>query len=158
MHLLWRAVLVLCYPLSTVWSYNYGNIYAPTQWGPISRGFNDGPSILWLVGNLFPIYILMGFTFFVYHFVEWHPWLMFPVRLLLEELEHLGANVLMYLVVGDICLAGLWRGLMNEYPLDTRGCAWATVMIMAMIRFIHYLGASSRDGRGSGKDAGVSAG
>jgi len=150
--------LVLCYPLATVWAYNYGNIYAPTQWGPISRGFNDGPTPLWLVGNLFPIYVLMGFTLYMYHLVEWHPWLLFPVHLILDQLEHLGANVLMYLVVGDICLAGLWRGLQNEYPLDSRGCMYATVMIMAVVRFIHYLGASSRDGRGTGKDAGVSAG
>lgn len=150
--------LVLCYPLATVWSYNYGNLYATTQWGTISRGFSDGPSPLWLVGNLFPIYVLMGFTLFVYHMVEQHPWSLFPLRLLLDQLEHLGANVLMYLVVGDIALAGLWRGLMNEYPLDTRGCMYATVIIMALTRFIHYLGASSRDGRGTGKDAGVSAG
>jgi len=149
---------VLCYPLATVWNYNYGNLYVQTQWGVISRGFSDGPSPLWLVGNLFPIYVVMAAVFYIYHLVEWHPVMLFPVRLVLEQLEHLGANVLMYLVVGDLCCAGLWRGLQNEFPLDTHGCMCATLMIMTVVRFIHYLGASSRDGRGTVKDAGVSAG
>lgn len=152
-------LLVLAYPLMTVWTYNYGNLDAQTKWGPIIRGFVDGPTILWLVGNLFPIYILMGTALAIHHAVEPQQGLLWwPAHFILGELEHYGANVLMYLVVGDICLAGLWRGMQNSYPLDTYGAFWMTLGIMAGTRFLHYLGASSRDGRGTVSQGGVSAG
>lgn len=152
-------LLVLAYPLMTVWNYNYGNLAAQTKWGPIIRGFVDGPTILWLVGNLFPIYVLMGTTLAIHKAVEPRQGLLWwPLRFILGELEHYGGNVLLYLVVGDVCLAGLWRGMQNSYPLDTVQCWWMTVGIMIGVRFVHYLGASSRDAKGMAGSGGVSAG
>merc|ERR1719160_103797 len=148
---------VLAEPLFSLWSLNYGNIMASTAWGPVTRGFSDGPSPLWLLGNLCPIYLLFSVSTFAMLLTEQldrggkgndNPGagaLFLPIiRFFFSELEHLGQNVLLYLVVGDVCLAGLWRGKQNEWPLDTRGCGVVTLMICLTSRFIHYLGASSR--------------
>lgn len=137
--------LVLSYPLYSVWSLNYGNLTAMTKWGAVTRGFVDGPSVLWLLGNLFSIYVLLASSIATYVAVQRAPkFLSMPLRVLLGELEHLGANVLLYLVVGDLLLAGLWRGQMNQYPLDNQGCIAMTLGLFCVTRFLHYLGASSR--------------
>jgi len=137
--------LILSYPLLSLWSFNYGNLDAPTQWGEVTRGFDRGPSVLWLLGNLFGINLLLTSCVGTHLLAEhWGaPYLsLAPVRWLMSELEHLGANVLMYLVVGDICMAGLYRGA--DFPLGAHGAAVMTLGIILVVRFIHYLGASSR--------------
>lgn len=141
--------LIMAYPLATVWSSNFGNLMVPTQWGMITRGFVDGPSPLWLVGNLFAVTVLLiaCIGLLVVSFKE-SPWL-YPLRLLLSELEHYGANVLMYLVVGDICQAGMYRGSMGQFPLDLSGSLIVMCGILLVTRFLHYLGASSRNTGGA---------
>lgn len=139
------VLLIMSYPLFTVWDMNYGNLMAMTKWGPVIRGFVDGPSILWLVGNLFWIYIFMILSVAAHLLGKYGPPVaMTPLRLVLAELEHLGANVLLYLVVGDLLLAGMWRGMMNQYPLDVHGCVYMTIGLWLVTRFLHYLGASGR--------------
>jgi hypothetical protein len=137
--------LFMSYPLFSVWDNNYGNLMRPTKWGMVTRGFTNGPSILWLVGNLFWVYCLLLSCIATHVAVLNAPKLVaVPARMLLDELEHLGANVLLYLVLGDLLLAGLWRGMMNQYPLDVNGCWTMTIILFFVIRFVHYLGASSR--------------
>jgi len=136
--------LILHYPLSTVWSGAYGNIQVKTTWGMITRGFTGGPSFLWLVGNLFPIYVLLASCIGIQVAVAHWPWVSYVLTWLLGELQHFGANVLLYLICGDVALSGLWRGRMNQYPLDFHGCLAMTVGLFVGIRFLHYLGASSR--------------
>lgn len=141
--------LVLSYPLASVWSLNYGNLMIPTKWGLIARGFSDGPSPLWLVGNLFAVsvFLIACGGLLVLSLVE-SRWV-YPLRFLLSELEHYGANILMYLVVGDICQAGMYRGAMGQFPLDLTGCITVMCGILCTTRFIHYLGASSRNTGGA---------
>lgn len=138
------VLLILHYPLSTVWTWAYGNIQLETKWGMITRGFSGGPSFLWLVGNLFPIYIVLAACIAIQ--VAMTQWSRVSCALswFIGELQHLGANVLLYLICGDVALSGLWRGRMNQYPLDFHGAAAMTFGLFAGIRFLHYLGASSR--------------
>lgn len=136
--------LILHYPLATVWSGAYGNIQVKTTWGMITRGFNEGPSFLWLVGNLFPIYATLVACIGIQVAVAQWPRVSCLLNGLLGELQHLGANVLLYLICGDVALSGLWRGRMNQYPLDFHGCAAMTLGLFGIVRFVHYLGASSR--------------
>jgi hypothetical protein len=136
--------LVLCYPLATVWAYNFGNLSVPTKWGPITRGFVDGPSVLWLLGNIFPVFAVLGLAFMFQYVVASQAvgpfsW---PIRVLRSELANLGANVLLYLVVADLCLAGLYRGNYGQFPLDTQGCFFMAVGVIGIARFLQYLVAS----------------
>jgi hypothetical protein len=140
-------------PLMSVWAMNYGNLMVMTPYGLVSRGFSDGPSVLWLVGNLFGVLSLLLTTTSVLYLghskaLDSSSWFGFFVggamRFLLSELEHLGANVLLYLVVGDMMLAGMWRGATGQYPLDTQGCIFVVFGVTMATRFLHYLGASSR--------------
>lgn len=143
------SFLVMSYPLYTVWAANYGNLMVPTKWGMVTRGFTDGPSPLWLVGNLFVVAVLLAACVGMLLLGQVESLWFCPLRLLLSELEHYGANVLMYLVVGDICLAGMWRGMMGQYPLDTNGCITVMCGVLLVTRFVHYLGASSRNTGGA---------
>lgn len=139
---------ILSYPLMTVWSMSYGNLMVETRFGMITRGWTNGPSPLWLLGNLFGVSMLLVMCTVV-QFLQWraqHLMALLPFRMLLSQLEHLGANVLLYLVVSDICLAGLWRGAMGQYPLNAAGCGAMTIGILLVVRFVLYLGASSRSG------------
>jgi len=136
------VALVCCYPLATVWAYNYGNLGVPTKWGPITRGFVDGPSVLWLLGNVFPVFALLALAVAVQHAVTiWAVGpLSAPVRFVRSEIANLGANVLLYLVVADMCLAGLYRGNYGQFPLDTKGCSAMCFGIMGVARFLQFLG------------------
>lgn len=130
---------VLAYPLYDQWWQNFGNIAVPTRFGEIIRGWSRGPSPLWLLGNLWWIYTLFLGSLVVSALHRYgQPWMQTP----LGWLEHLGANVLIYLVISDILLAGLYRG--NQFPLTAAQGGVATLMIIASTRFIHYLGASGR--------------
>mmetsp|Transcript_127908 Transcript_127908/g.239218 ORF Transcript_127908/g.239218 Transcript_127908/m.239218 type:complete len:469 (+) Transcript_127908:146-1552(+) len=152
---LMNVCLFLSYPLMTVWSSAYGNIMVPTKWGMVTRGFVNGPSLLWLLGNLFGVFLLLATSMGLYLLATmdgpavWKALRAVVLRPVLGQLEHLGANVLMYLVVGDLCLAGLYRGLSNQWPLDAAsspgsGGALMTFAIFMVVRFVHYLGNSSR--------------
>lgn len=70
-----------------------------------------------------------------------------PLRWFTTSLEHLGANILFYLVTADLFLAGIYRGTqaVEQFPLwGTSDAAWCAAGILIMGRFIHYLAASSR--------------
>jgi len=130
---------VFAYPLYDQWWLNYGNIAAQTKYGAIIRGWSRGPSPLWLLGNLFWIYALLvgclAFVAVARHFLP-------PLEVVTKEAEHYGANVLIYLVVSDCLLAGLYRP--GQFPVTAPQGFFVTVVIMLCIRFIHYLGASGR--------------
>jgi|Transcript_96801 hypothetical protein len=136
--------LVFCYPLATVWAYNFGNLSVPTKWGPITRGFVDGPSVLWLLGNIFPVFAVLCLAFIFQYMVTSFAVgpLFWPIRALRAELANLGANVLLYLVIADLCLAGLYRGNYGQFPLDTQGCFLMTCGVIGIARFLQYLVAS----------------
>lgn len=138
--------LVLSYPLFSAWSQNYGNLMVSTRWGMVTRGFVEGPSVLWLLGNLFCIDVLFVMCVALHMLVVRSRGtclctLLGPV---LGELERMGANVLLYLVVCDIFLAGLWRGAWNQYPLDATGGAVVTLGLFLVVRFLLYLASSVR--------------
>lgn len=136
----------LTYPLMTVWASNFGNISVPTKFGPITRGFVDGPSVLWLLGNVFPVSTVLAMAFAFQYYLDTHKHLgLWFVRTLRNELAQLGGNVLLYLIVADLCLAGLYRGQGNE-PLGQRGCALMTVTVIGITRFLQYLSTSGAHG------------
>jgi hypothetical protein len=134
------AVLaVLAYPLYQQWWLNYGNISAETPFGSIIRGWSRGPSPLWLLGNMCWIYMLLAGSLLLVTAARYAVPLLSVVT---TEIEHYGANVLIYLVVSDCLLAGLYRP--GQFPITAPQGFFATVVIMLSIRFIHYLGASGR--------------
>jgi len=135
------VALVFCYPLATVWANNFGNLSVPTRWGQINRGFVDGPTVLWLLGNVFPVFAILALSFAFQYMVgscAARPYFA-PVRFIRSELANLGANVLLYLVVADICLAGLYRGNQGQFPLETQGCFAMVCGILSITRFIQFL-------------------
>jgi len=136
------VALICCYPLATVWAYNFGNLSVPTKWGPVTRGFVDGPSVLWLLGNVFPVFAVLAISVILQYMVNINLAGPFSgiTRVIRSEVANLGANVLMYLVVADICLAGLFRGNYGQYPLDTQGCFMMTCGIILITRFLQFLG------------------
>jgi len=136
------VLAVLAYPLYDQWWQNFGNIAVPTKFGEIIRGWSRGPSPLWLLGNLWWVYTLFLVSLFWSGVARYGPSVQQVLRVPLSWFEHLGANVLIYLVVSDCMLAGLYRG--NQFPLTAVQGGYATLMILASTRFIHYLGASGR--------------
>jgi len=132
------VLAVLAYPLYAVWWTSYGNISTMTPYGEIIRGWSRGPTPLWLLGNLWAIYTLVLFCLAFAYVARKFTCFQYLTR----ELEHTGANVLIYLVVSDCLLAGLYRG--TEFPLTAAGGCVATVSIMLATRFVHYLGHSGR--------------
>jgi len=134
------AVLaVLAYPLYEQWWLNYGNITVETPFGPIIRGWSRGPSPLWLLGNMCWIYMLLISCLVLVLAARYAVPLL---ELVTTEVEHFGANVLIYLVVSDCLLAGLYRP--GQFPVTAPQGFFVTVVIMLSTRFIHYLGASGR--------------
>jgi hypothetical protein len=129
---------ILAYPLYVYWWQNFGNIAIPTPYGEILRGWSRGPSPLWLVANLWAIYTLLitciSLTYVGRKFSA--------LGSALKEVEHFGANVLIYLVVSDIMLAGMYRG--TSFPLTVLQGGFCTCCILLSTRFVHYLGASGR--------------
>lgn len=133
------VLAVLAYPLYMQWWLNYGNITVETKFGPIIRGWSRGPSPLWLLGNLCWVYMLLACCFV---FVVIARYVMPVLMVVTTEIEHFGANVLIYLVVSDCMLAGLYRP--GQFPITAPQGCFATIVIMLSTRFIHYLGASGR--------------
>lgn len=126
---------VLAYPLYDAWWQNFGNIATTTRFGEIIRGWSRGPSPLWLLGNLWGVYSLLVVSVLAAVLSKQNA----VLRAVTHELEHFGANVLIYLVVSDCLLAGLYRG---TFPLTAATGGLATAAILGATRFIHYLGAS----------------
>mmetsp|Transcript_86462 Transcript_86462/g.242064 ORF Transcript_86462/g.242064 Transcript_86462/m.242064 type:complete len:481 (-) Transcript_86462:21-1463(-) len=152
------VVLAACtQPLLSVWAMNYGNLQAATKWGPVSRGFSGGPTPLWLLGNLFFLEALLVGCFSLQYAVERVkvPFLGPSLRSVLAEVEHLGANVLLYLVVADICLAGLYRGAQGQFPLDLSGGFAMTIGLLLVTRFLFFLSSTSRSVGGDAPQAEV---
>lgn len=140
-----EVVLAICaYPLYTVWWSNYGNLMIQSKFGWIIRGWSRGPTILWIVGTLFGIYNILLFAFALSMTVRYG--LRAGPAAALDAvgkwLEHLGANVLIYLVVSDCLLAGMYNP--NSFPLSVNGAGVATFIMLFAIKFIHYLGQSGR--------------
>lgn len=131
---------LLATPLYSVWDMNWGNVMSKTDYGMVTRGFVDGPSMWWLVGNLFSLYLLL-ISCVIFNRAKICLWLN-------HQLQHLGANILLYLVVADIILAGAYRGAAtpkDAYPLAVfPGGLGVTLSILCATRFLHYLAQSSR--------------
>lgn len=143
MHFLWAlfclvGLIVFALPLISVWEHSYGNVSAATPWGSVIRGNSRGPSALWLLGNFLPVFAAFLLAIFLAWLTEK---LRGPALWLSGELSHYGSNVLLYLVVTDIVLAGLYNG---DFPLTVADGGMVTVCLMGATRFVHYLGASSR--------------
>lgn len=131
----------LAYPLYDAWFQNFGNIAVVTRFGEIIRGWSRGPSPLWLLGNLWGVYTVLLISIAFAVLMKKNTVFAPVVRALTDMLQHFGANVLIYLIVSDCLLAGLYRG---TFPLTAQTGAIATAAIMGSTRFIHYLGASGR--------------
>lgn len=141
----------LSYPLITVWASNYGNVMEKTRWGMVTRGFVEGPSVLWLLGNIFPVTIMFVLSCSVHVAARFYKasnaivhWVVLaPLRWFRDEMAFMGSNVLLYFVVADLCLAGLYRGK-TEMTLPLSGTIPMTIGILAIVRFLHYLSAAGR--------------
>lgn len=131
---------LLAIPLYSTYNMNWGNVMAETDYGMVTRGFIDGPSMWWLVGNLFSLYLLLTTCVAFNHF-KLCLWLN-------NQLQHLGANILLYLVVADLILAGAYRAQAapkDAFPLSAfPGGFLVTLGIFATTRFLHYMAQSSR--------------
>jgi hypothetical protein len=140
------VLLVFFVPLGQVWLYtDLSVVQMATPVGQLIRGFSNGPSMLWLLATLWPVamwtatiavlVILKGTALGLV--LQW------PLR----GLEHLGANTLYYLVVGDVFLAGMFRGLLKDtgaaaFPIQK--CLICTGLILGFGRFLHLLCKTSR--------------
>lgn len=138
-------------PLKNIfWDAQLGNVRVQTPWGWMIRGFDEGPSMLWLLSTVFPIQCWFVISFFMAKGslasqCDQGPLCLF--RWFTKALEHLGANVLFYLVVADVFLAGLFRAnsfAPDQYPFDTMDAFGCTILILLMGGFIHYLAATAR--------------
>jgi hypothetical protein len=133
------CLILLSIPVLSLWRYNYGNLAVETPWGAVVRGFSRGPSLLWLLGNVAGVGLVFGLAVLLAVLSER---IGGPVLWLLEHgVEHFGANVLLYLVLTDLILAGLYHG---TFPLTVADGASVTTFLLLATRFVHYLAASSR--------------
>jgi len=138
------VLLVLFLPLGQVWLYtDLSVVQMATPFGQLIRGFSDGPSMLWLLATLWPIATWAGFIVVLVTLrgtalgsLLWWP---------LGWLEHLGANVLYYLVLTDIILAGMFRGFSkNPAAFNLPTCLACTALIFLLLRFLHAICKASR--------------
>lgn len=140
------SMCVLFVPLGQVWFItDLGNVQVQTAYGWIIRGFAGGPSACWLLSTVWPVSMLaiLSFTLAVAKDFFTFGSFMYNVTVLLE---HLGANVLYYLIVGDILLAGMFRGFeqVDPYPLSVMGCLYCTIAFLAIGWCLHYMAKMSR--------------
>jgi len=138
-------LLVLFLPLGQVWLYtDLSVVQMPTPFGQLVRGFSNGPSMLWLLATLWPVATWAGIIV-VLVTLRGTP-LGCLLHLPLSCLEHLGANVLYYLVVTDLFLAGMFRGLTHAdpNPLNLTACLGCTTLMFVAARFLHFICKASR--------------
>mmetsp|Transcript_12201 Transcript_12201/g.22874 ORF Transcript_12201/g.22874 Transcript_12201/m.22874 type:complete len:574 (+) Transcript_12201:118-1839(+) len=139
------VLLLLFVPLGQVWLYtDLSLVQMSTPVGLLVRGFSGGPSALWLLSTLWPVAVwacfsgilvtLRGSAFGVV--LKWP----------LSFLEHLGANVLYYLVIVDIFLAGMFRGFLrvNPFPFGLQDCLLSSALILTFGRFFHLMAKTAR--------------
>lgn len=138
-------------PLIKLWSYNFGNLSMPVQLGSVSmqvnRGFVDGPSPLWLLGNVFPVSAVLLSVLGGSYWAGSSKANNSPGHFIIRELQNLGEHILLYLIIADLCLAGLYRGTNaqnDNFPLSAPGCAAMTFGILFLTRAVQYLCTSSR--------------
>lgn len=163
----------LSIPLLQAWGAAWGNLYTTVTVDgyniPIKRGFKEGPNFWWLAGMLFPLYCIFSGVAILRSAVQWlktskhtagdgwgsaGSWARTSAESVDYVLEncfsHLGANILLYLIVTDLILAGSYRGGQaglaptDIFPLTVWQGGYYVVWIFAVIRFLHYLAKSSR--------------
>jgi hypothetical protein len=139
------VTLLLFVPLGQVWFYtDLSVVQMATPFGQLIRGYSNGPSMLWLLATLWPV-------------AMWAALMMVLVTLRgtvlgcilkwpLGLLEHLGANVLFYIVLTDLCLAGMFRGFTHSdpFPFDLLSCIAATALIFLIGRWLHFISREAR--------------
>lgn len=139
------VLLLLFVPLGQVWFYtDLSVVQMQTPFGQLVRGFSNGPSMLWLLATLWPVAMWVGVVVVLVTLRG------SPLGVILQWplgwLEHLGANVLFYLVLIDLCLAGMFRGLqrVDPFPFDLSSCLACTALMFIFGRFLHLICRSAR--------------
>lgn len=138
-------LLILFVPLGQIWLFeNLSHVSLETPVGMLVRGYSGGPSALWMLGTIWPSAVLGVFAGVLValragpagYILHWP----------LAYLEHLGANVLYYLIVVDLFLAGMSRTLTDagKGGLDTSTCILCTVLVLAFCRFLHFAAQGAR--------------
>jgi len=131
------VMLLLFLPLGQVWLYtDLSVVQMATPVGQLVRGFSNGPSMLWILATFWPIATWAGFVVVLVTLRgAGLGWLLgWP----LGWLEHLGANVLYYLVITDIILAGMFKGFSsNPSAFDLPTCLAFTALILLFGSFLH---------------------
>lgn len=139
------VLLVFFVPLGQVWLYtDLSVVQMSTPFGQLIRGFSNGPSMLWLLATLWPLAIWGGMVVVLVtlrgtmlgNILQWP----------LAWLEHLGANVLFYLVLTNVFLAGMFRGLspVGPFPFTLPNCLFCTALLFLFGRFLHVICRSAR--------------
>ncbi len=160
----------LSIPLFRAWGSAWGNLYTTVTVDgytiPIKRGFKEGPNFWWLAGMLFPLYCIFSGVALLRSTISylrtsdatskntaagWSRTLAEAIDYALDNFfSHMGANILLYLIVTDLILAGSYRGgqagiaAQDTFPLTVWQGGYYTAWIFAVIRFLHYLAKSSR--------------
>lgn len=138
-------LLFLFLPLGQVWLYeDLVEPHVHTPVGQLIRGFSGGPSPLWMLATIWPAAVL-GVVACVLVLLRGGP-LGIILHWPMVYLEHLGANVLYYLVVVDLFLAGMSRHLekSGKGALDAPTCILCTVLVLAFARFLHMAAQGAR--------------
>jgi len=144
------TLLVLFVPLGQVWLHkDLSVLQMATPFGQMIRGFSNGPSALWLLATLWPVATWAGIV--VVLVTLRGTALGFLLKWPLLWFEHLGANVLYYLVVTDLFLAGMYRGLptafstkIDPFPFTLPNCLVCTALILLSGRFLHFIARGAR--------------
>lgn len=144
------VLLMLFVPLGQVWLFvDLMQVNLQTPVGSLVRGYAGGPSAAWLLAAIWPsavwamsagvlVSVRSGAAGYVLHWP-------------LVALEHFGANVMYYLVVVDIFLAGM-SGMTPAVKdptstgpgLNTTSCILCTMLLLTFARFLHFAAAESR--------------
>jgi len=140
-----KILLLLFIPLGQVWLYtDFAHVHLQTPVGVLSRGYSGGPSCLWLLATIWPLAALSVFACILVILKGG------PLRPVLELplvwLEHLGANVLYYLIVVNLFLAGMshTQDKSGKNGIDTKSCIMTTVFILIFCRFLHFAAQAAR--------------
>jgi len=140
------VLLLLFIPLGQVWLFeDLQDVQLHTPVGQLIRGHSQGPSPLWLLSTVWPSAVWATVAGVMVS-LRGGP-LGYLIHYPLAWLEHLGANVLYYLVVVNVFLAGMYHGLdrSGKGQLDTLGsCILCTAMLLAFCRFLHFAAQGSR--------------
>jgi len=133
-------------PVGQIWLFeDLSRTHVETSYGELTSGYMGGPSILWLLGTLWPIGVmLMSVSVLVLSArIPVAGWLL---RWLVNELEHCGCHFLYYSVVVEIGLAGMFRGRekRESSSLDIYQDFVVFLTILAIGRFLMFLARAGR--------------